>query len=921
MKKHKHIPKRGLSAFPLCLLSLAISSAAIAQDNSTDPKPSSSSTNLNIASPIEDVLVLGRIRSATQDLALERMEAESVVDLIGAEQIARIGDSSAAVALKRVPGVTLVNGKFIYVRGLGERYSSTRLNGATVPSPDLTRSVLPLDIFPASIIESMAVYKGFTSDMPAVFGGGSIDIRTIGIPDEFIFSIEAGLGKNSNSNKQLWYDGGTKDHMGEDDGTRALGAGISSALQTYYGSLEADEYSLNPSAIRSTFARNGEDITIEEAQAINASLATEVYRDLNVSEKSKSIHDGNYGVTLGNSFDIGDDFQAGFLATYNYDRSTRSSNKIERSFRSSNEEFTDEAKTVRNMSITATANLGVRWKDDHEISSKNIFIRNTDDEVSISNIYNSTSPLSSGQGSRNWDYRFEQRELEVYQFTGTHTLGYDTREQFGLGDTIFDEFTIEWYYSDSTATTDIPSETNIKGNITQNNGNVESSRLINSSSLMDIRFTELDDEVESSGIEFTWPINLNNWEIELSAGSEHDRKVRTYKQLDLALGTSTATEAVTQTLTQDIASALSDSNILNPNFDYTLTYRSGLSRSYLAAATTDAAFGEIDVKWNQTWRFVLGARYEDYKQFSAPWRPYSLTANPIRGNFSEVGDNGLPEGLYFEDEIYPSLAVTYSLQDFWAEDFNLRFNFSETVVRPDLREVSDSSYRDPLTDIVVNGNPDAVPTDITNLDIKAEWVFGNGDNFSATLFHKDLDNPIEYFQVEGSEDSIRAVILNSSSGETKGIEFEWMKNLEFLGRTASQFYISGNITLSDSEIDLGDINVSATNRNRPLSGASDEVINIQLGFDSDDGKHTATLAYNVFGERIYTAGTGEEPDSYEQPFDALDFSYAYYPTDSIVLKAKIRNVLDESITIKKGSIDVYEEDVGRSFSISAKYNF
>jgi len=921
----KHIPI--LAGLPVSLLSLAISSATVAQTSSDQtgagqPSQSEKIKQITLKNPVEEVLVLGRLKGGAHDLVMERMEFESVVDLLGAEQIARIGDSTAAVALKRVPGVTLVDGKFIYVRGLGERYSSSTLNGATVPSPDLTRNVLPLDIFPASIIESLAVQKGFTADMPAAFGGGSIDIRTKGIPDTFVFGLEGSIGLNTDSDEGLSYRGGSNDHLGDDDGTRALGAGILTGLRTYFGSLEASEFSLDANAIQSTFARNGNPITLEQAQAINAELATEIYRDLDVTEDSSSIQDGDAGVTIGNVFNLGNLFEFGFLATADYSRSTRTTQRIERFFRDPEEEFRDQKRTTENVSITATANLGLRWGDDHEISSKNIFLRNTDDEVSITNIFNNTSPFSSGQGARNWDYRFEQRELEIYQIMGQHRLGYDTKERFGIADTIFDDLQFNWYFSDSTATTDIPSETNIKGNITRDvaSDEIVSSRLLNSLSLMDVRFTDLEDEVESSGFEVILPMTFGKWEIELSGGGDYDKKLRVYRQIDLSVGTSNT--AASPTLTQNISSALSDENILNPDFDYAISYRSGLSRSYLAATTTDAFFGEVDVFYDMTWRVVLGARYEEYKQFSSPWQPFRLNGSPVRADFTQTNEAGFPEGTFYQDDVYPSLALTYSRPDFWADDFNLRFNASETIVRPDLREVSDSSYRDPLTDIVVNGNPDAIPSDITNYDMRAEWFFGNGDNLSLSLFYKDIENPLEYFQRTGSEDSITAIIENSETGESQGIEVEWLKGMEFLGQFASQFYISGNLTIADSEIELGDeISVSATNRVRPLRGASDYVVNLQFGFDSDDSKHAATIVYNVFGERLFTAGTGEEDDSFEQPFHAVDFSYSYFPTDNLTLKLKMRNLLDEKILIEQDGVDIYEESVGQSFSLGIKYDF
>ena len=148
---------------------------------------------------LEEIVVVGRQRSAAEQVLQERIELSVVADLVGAEQISRVGDSTVSLALRRLPAVTVVDDQFIYVRGLGERYSSTTLNGAHVPSPDLTRNVIPLDLFPASIIDSLAIQKGYSPDMPAAFGGGNVDIRTRSLPDRFVADIEVGTGWNSDS--------------------------------------------------------------------------------------------------------------------------------------------------------------------------------------------------------------------------------------------------------------------------------------------------------------------------------------------------------------------------------------------------------------------------------------------------------------------------------------------------------------------------------------------------------------------------------------------------------------------------------------------------------------------------------------------------------------------------------------------------
>ena len=119
------------------------------------------------ASQLEEIVVVGRQRSVATDVLQERIEAEVVADIVSSEQISRVGDSTVSLALRRLPGVTLVGDQYVYIRGLGERYSSTTLNGAYVPSPDLTRNVIPLDLFPAEIVETISIQKGYTPDRPA----------------------------------------------------------------------------------------------------------------------------------------------------------------------------------------------------------------------------------------------------------------------------------------------------------------------------------------------------------------------------------------------------------------------------------------------------------------------------------------------------------------------------------------------------------------------------------------------------------------------------------------------------------------------------------------------------------------------------------------------------------------------------------
>ena len=326
---------------------------------------------------------------------------------------------------------------------------------------------------------------------------------------------------------------------------------------------------------------------------------------------------------------------------------------------------------------------------------------------------------------------------------------------------------------------------------------------------------------------------------------------------------------------------------------------------------------------------TLGARYEDYRQVSAEFNPLALTSPILPGlNTSEFTENEFPPGIFQDDDVYPSLSLKYTIQDFWAEDFNLRFNWGETAIRPDLREIVNTSYRDAITDAIIQGNSSTIPSDVTHVDLRAEWFFVNGNSFTVSLFQKDIDNPIESFPLTtaaGNEQ--RATIQNGDTAEVAGVEIEWLVSLEFLGDFGSQFFLQGNMTsLTENEVDVTNSALNDTNLQRPLAQASDFIGNLVLGYDSDDGKHSAGLAFNTFSERLYIPGDGGQEDSFEQPFNSLDLTYTYFITDDFTVKFKAKNLLDEKSEFFReddegNDIVVFEEEGGQSFSLGVSYNF
>jgi len=870
---------------------------------------------------IEEVIVTGRFISASQQLVNERMSDAFATDLLGADTIARLGDSTVGAALRRVPGITLVADKYVYIRGLGERYSTSSLGGAQIPSPDLTRNVIPLDVFPTSIVESLKVQKSWSPDLPANFGGGAVDIRTKGIPDGFTLNFEAGSGMNSEaSGSGLTYPGGGDDNWGTDDGTRALSNNLLTAIDTYQGQIGVQ-------SLLSSLQADDPTATLADAQALNRSLGLEMNRSFVPQEKSLPA-DIALRASIGNNWLISDDWEFGAIVGASYQTDWRKRTAYARNFNFPDERTDTEEETTQAVTMAGTASLGLKFTEDHEIETTTLWLRNTDDETAVTDFFNENREKSDGLGWRNYRFQFEEREMLTNQVRGSHFLGDATRDRLpGFVNSLINwastETEITWFWSDSEAQTEIPNQLDIASQTITDplTGVVQSEAVTLSSQAADFRFTDLDDEVQNYGWAATVPFETRRSLVEFKGGWQHARKARTYRQTQFSLGALDVDETVALQLPLD--EVFSASVIMDPANNFVFDRQGTNNESYIAATMTDAVFGMVDWTLDDTWRLAVGARWEDYRQAAVNWNPFGYSeADPQ----ITTDPDALAEGVFSKDEIYPAAAITY-MSDLWAENFQLRFGWSETAVRPDLREITGSSYIDPITGDLTRGNPGVVPSGVTNYDIRGEWFFGNGDNLTVTLFKKDIEKPIEFFESPASDTTIAREILNANEATVEGVEVEFLKELGFLGGPFDTLFVQGNVTLQDSEL-VCDANGTGfaceadapTNPTRALSGASDYVANFMLGFDSPDARHTASIMYNVFGERLYVAGRNGAPDGYEQPFHSLDLTYFWYPSDTITFQLKAQNVLSETVTIQREGIVVFEEDPGTTISISFRWS-
>lgn len=888
MKPNLFTPSALASAIGLALVS---SPAAMAQSGVDPDRPA----------PIEEVLVTGRQRDAAEQLIVERIEESHQVDILSSETISRAGDSDLAAALRRVPGLTLLGGKYVYVRGLGERYSSTQLNGAQVPSPDFSRNVLPLDIFPADIIDSMVLQKSYSADLPAAFGGGNINIRTKGIPDDFVLNLDVSTGFNSAS-KDGFTNANGGDSLGAASDSMAFPSTISQGLSDYRGDLSV-------SNIFSTLRSSDISATRNDAVAINQSFAASLDRDFAIQQESLDP-DLNAKLTLGNNFFLTDDLEIGFMALAGQESKWRNKDRMTKDWAQPDDIYTDTQRTVNEISLTGAFNVGLRYTNDHQVLFSSLFLRNTEDETRVAVGNDLNTILADGNREREWATRYEQRELFVNQVRGSHRFD----DLF-----MFERMGAGWYYSDATATSDVPGEVSILGLDSLNSaGELTSSAIRSSSSVASFNWTSLEDEVESYGWELEAGDTFGGSEWTLSGGYDYWMKVRNFEYLPTNISTAGVQSAADLRDADDVLT-LPDRIFDDASLgDVTsgLGFRTGGigSESYVAFLESHAGWGSLDIRFSEAWRLNAGIRWEEYTQFSLPYDSLNYTSDPIGLTDQEIVDS-----FSISDDWYPALALTYSNGDFLgAETFQVRTSLSQTVVRPDLREVSDATYIDTITEFRVVGNPLLEPSDLSNADLRFEWFFDNGDSFTSTLFYKDISAPIEAIQRPGSDDNVVIGFVNADSAEVYGVEFEALKDLSAI---SSGLFVSGNVTLSDSEIQISETDIGLTNNNRRMNGHSEWVANATLGYDSDGGLVAANMVYNIAGERLVFAGRAGAPDAYEQPFNSLDLNVDMFPLDGLRVRFKVQNLLDENVEFQQGDTAIVEQTVGSSYSLGLRYEF
>ena len=859
---------------------------------------------------LDEVVVTAKaIRTSEVALLTVKKKSPVMMDGISSAKFRLTGDATAVEAAKRVTGVSIEGGKYVYVRGLGDRYSKTTLNNVEVPGLDPDKNTIQMDIFPTNLIDNIVVSKNFTADMPADFTGGLLNIETKDFPEEKITAVSAGFSFNPSMNLNsdyLSYDGGNTDFLGFDDGTRELPS-------------RADQPNI-PTPIS-----GASDQTVTNfVSSFEPTLA---------AERNTSFLDYSASISLGNQIDLkksesGKSPKLGYIFSLSYKTDYKYYDEVEygeyqRSFESDQFELIQANLQTGEMgerNVLVGILGGLAYKT--ELSKFRLTamrLQNGESRAGKFFIDNNGSAVGqSGYLAQSDNLEYSERSLTNFLLSGKHVIK----------DTGWD---IDWRLSPTISTSDDPDIR--KTAFTDQNGNF----LFNAGAGGNpSRIWRSLSELNAVGkVDLTKKYTLGEEPAKLKFGVSHTYKTRDYEILFFGIqffGSQSWGDP-------DPSTVLIPENIF-PNTPNSIYYQSGNNdpnpNEYESNVNNTGIYISNEFSPFRNLKAILGLRGENYVQRHTGRDIAFANGDTIAGR--NLDDEKVLESF----DLFPSANFIYSV----TENQNLRASYTRTIARPSFKELSFAQIIDPLTNRIFNGSlfqysdwdGQLTETRINNIDLRWELYLERGEIFSISGFYKTFDRPIELVRIPEQQTSIEFQPRNVGDGTVFGVEVEMRKSLNFLSPALANFNINGNITIVESEIEMTDREFNSRkaferagetiDNKRQMAGQAPYVINAGIGYSNFELGLDAGLFYNVKGSTLYIVGVGLYPDIYNEPFHSLNFSInkRLGPDKKTAIDFKVANILNdkiESFYQSFGAVDrVFNSlNPGRAFSLGISHKF
>jgi TonB-dependent receptor len=797
---------------------------------------------------------------------VERRNADVITDNMGAQEMRQNGDSDAAAALSRVTGMSVVDNQYVFVRGLGERYSNTTLAGAVIPTTEPDKKVVPLDLFPAGLIDSVQVAKSYSVDKSAEFAGGLVQIVPLKLPNRPVMDFSYGISHSSTATGKsiLVSPLNSRDMWGFDNGARALPSSFPTSKIVRRGVF-------TPTV----------GYTAEEITAFGRALDN-VWRPTTTDGAPGQ----SWNVSAGNRFG-----KLGFVASATHAYKEQYVEEARRFFRV-------ESGSGANVDLEATSdyalqtgtqkaqlgivgNVAYQFTPNHRLGIENFYTHSGRDEGRFFEGDNFDNVL------RYQDYRVQFIEEGMISngvtgehfFQGLSNSRIDWRANFARANRDEPDLREVYYERPATAAAMAANTPYVLADESQSGFRM---------------FNTLDDETVDVSANWAMLSNTSGRPMQYKFGVSLVDRNRDFQSRRFRF--------IPVILTKDGLPLVS--NQLLPEQQYTSANIGTAFRfneetrptdAYDGQQTTAAGYGMVDVSFSARSRLIAGARVERFDQQVNTFDPFGLFVRTLTAENKNT-------------DIFPSVNFVQAM----AGNSNLRMSYGATVNRPEFRELAEFEFTDVVGSRAVKGNKDLQRALIHNIDGRWEMFAGTRGVVAASIFYKYFDKPIE--RVVLASATPLATFQNSDNARNTGLELEFAHDL------GTHFFVNANYTFVNSKITLLPNQLATqTSLERPLAGQSKNLFN--MTFEGTAGGFAGRLLCNYFGDRISDVGANDAPDILEQGRGSLDLVLSQR-VRGLNIRLTLENLTDSAFKFTQGD----EPDpqrlfkLGRVVGLSFSYN-
>lgn len=791
---------------------------------------------------LQDVNITAQKVTHTENAVLTEMKrSTAVISGISSQQIAKSQDRDASEVIKRVPGVTIMNDRFVMVRGLSERYNSVLLNNVSTPSTESDVKAFSFDMIPSSLIERILIYKSPSPEISGEFAGGVIKVFTKNTPDENMTSVgySASYRQGTTFNDFYTNKAGNTDWLGYDGGNRALPSDFPANVRDISNSNDMDELTKVGRSLNNNWSIV--PTTAAPDQRFNFIFA----RKFDI----KKVHVGH--ITALNYSNTNQSFVSRRTDYNTYNPVTQTSDTIFDYF---------DSRYNNNVRIGLLHNWSFNFLN-HKIEFKNIFNQQGLNQTVLREGKN----FEEGELRKEYSFYYMNRSIYTGQLSGTHKLFEDkTNVDWTIAYSKANKNEPDWRRvrtaKDINANEEAPYETYVPFGATP--------------FFLGRLYFNLYEELMTGTANIEQKLRIGNFEPKILAGTYLERKWRYFTARNLGYASANVFQFDNNLRTLPIDQLFAEENI-NSTTGLKIDEDTRKSDTYKAQNDLIAYYLALDIPFTKWLNLHTGARVENNRQ---RLESHTVTGNPVNVDAHII-------------RFLPSANITANV----TEKMLLRGGFGVTLNRPEFRELAPYAFYDFNFNSVNYGNDSLETPTIYNYDARWEYYPGHGEIISVGGFYKNFVNPIETYFVPGtgSGGTRNYTYRNAESATSTGVELEVRKSFYKLNMPfIRNFGVVFNAAYIWSKVNLGD-KAQGQSENRPMMGQSPYIINSGIYYQNDSIGLQVNLLYNVIGERVVIVGSYGIPDVYEMPRNTLDLTISKCLWKFLEVKFGIQDILNQ----------------------------